>query len=81
MDHRIARIRRKLAAIPYQVHRSHSFGEEKHQFRRGPRLTSQQLGEFERRLAVELPGNYRDFLQHVEGHGAAPFYGIMPTTH
>lgn len=78
MDHRIARIRRKLAAIPYQAHRSHSFGEEEHQFRRGPRLTSRQLCKFERRLAVELPEGYRDFLQYVEGRGAAPFYGIMP---
>jgi hypothetical protein len=78
MDRRIARIRRKLACIPYLGHRSHSFGEEKHQFRRGPTLTSRQLAEFEQHLAVGLPEGYRDFLCHVEGHGAAPFYGIMP---
>jgi hypothetical protein len=78
MDHRINRIRRKLAFTPYQPYRSHSFGEEKHRFRRGPTLTNRQLTEFEHRLAIDLPECYRDFLRHVEGRGAGPFYGIMP---
>lgn len=78
MDQRITRIRRKLALIPHQACRSHSFGEESHRFRRGPKLTGRQIAELERRLAVEFPEGYRDFLRHVEGHGAAPFYGIMP---
>lgn len=80
MDHRIDRIRRKLALIPHQPHRSHSFGEERHQFRRGPKLTGRQIAELEHRLAITLPDGYRDFLRHVEGHGVAPFYGIMPPT-
>lgn len=32
MDPRIPRLRRKLAAIPFQPLRSHSFGEEHHKF-------------------------------------------------
>lgn len=35
MDPRIPRLRRKLAAIPFQPLRSHSFGEEQHEFRLG----------------------------------------------
>lgn len=78
MDHRINRIRRKLASVPYHVQRSHSFGEETHQFQRGQRLTSRQVAEFEWHLGLELPADYRDFLRHIEGHGASPFYGVMP---
>ncbi|MFG2629804.1 hypothetical protein [Streptomyces sp. NPDC048473] len=39
MDSRTARLRRKLAQIPFQPLRSHSFGEERHTFQLSPRLT------------------------------------------
>ncbi|MFE2318151.1 SMI1/KNR4 family protein [Streptomyces sp. NPDC059441] len=78
MDPRIARIRRKLAAIPFQALRSHSFGEEKHQFRLGPKLTSAHIAAFEAEHDIALPDPFRQFLRHDGGSGAAPFYGIMP---
>ncbi|MFJ2818584.1 SMI1/KNR4 family protein [Streptomyces sp. NPDC087294] len=78
MDARIPRLRRKLAAIPFQPLRSHSFGEEQHEFRLGPKLTEARVAAFEAEHAIVLPGAYRQFLTQSGGSGAAPFYGLMP---
>ncbi|WNI33896.1 SMI1/KNR4 family protein [Streptomyces sp. ITFR-6] len=78
MDPRIPRLRRKLAAIPFQPLRSHSFGEEQHQFCLGPKLAETRVTAFEAEHNIVLPGAYRQFLTHIGGSGAAPFYGLMP---
>jgi hypothetical protein len=44
MDSRIARVRPKLAKVPYAAMRSHSFGEEKHGFRLEPPLPDAKVG-------------------------------------
>ncbi|WP_406293545.1 SMI1/KNR4 family protein [Embleya sp. NBC_00888] len=80
MDTRIPRIRRKLAAVPFHPHRSHSFGEERHRFRLGPTIPATRLGIFEDTHAVVLPDPYRQFLLHIGGSGAAPFYGMSDPT-
>ncbi|MER8220646.1 SMI1/KNR4 family protein [Streptomyces sp. NPDC094143] len=76
MDPRIPRIRRKLAAVPYQPQRSHSFGEEHHRFRLGPRSGEARIAAFEFEHRVGLPEPYRQFLLHIGGSGAGPFYGL-----
>ncbi|EDY44976.1 SMI1/KNR4 family protein [Streptomyces sp. SPB074] len=78
MDARISRLRRKLAAVPFQPLRSHSFGEEQHQFCLGPKLAETRVAAFEAEHGILLPGAYRQFLTHVGGSGAGPFYGLMP---
>ncbi|MEU8762844.1 SMI1/KNR4 family protein [Streptomyces sp. NPDC048659] len=78
MDPRIPRLRRKLAAIPYQPLRSHSFGEERHEFRLGPRLPESRIARYEAEHGIELPDAYRQFLMYAGGTGAGPFYGLMP---
>lgn len=78
MDPRIPRVRRKLAAIPFQPLRSHSFGEERHKFLTGPTLTEARVAAFETEHGIALPDTYRQFLTHIGGSGAAPFYGLMP---
>ncbi|MFD7326274.1 SMI1/KNR4 family protein [Streptomyces sp. NPDC059875] len=78
MDSRIPRLRRKLARIPYAPARSHSFGEERHEFRLGPRLTKGQADTYEAEHDVELPQPYRDFLTNMGGSGASPYYGLIP---
>ncbi|MYW01149.1 SMI1/KNR4 family protein [Streptomyces sp. SID3343] len=80
MDTRIPRIRRKLAAVPFHPHRSHSFGEERHRFRLGPTVPASRLTAFEDTHAVVLPNAYRQFLLHIAGSGAAPFYGLSDPT-
>ncbi|MEU5324610.1 SMI1/KNR4 family protein [Streptomyces sp. NPDC021056] len=78
MDSRIPRLRRKLARIPYAPNRSHSFGEERHEFRLGPRLPKARADAFEAEHDVELPQPYRDFLTNMGGSGASPYYGLIP---
>ncbi|MEU5893634.1 SMI1/KNR4 family protein [Streptomyces sp. NPDC047461] len=78
MDFRIPRLRRKLARIPYLPHRSHSFGEEHHEFRLGPRVPLARVDAFEAEHDVQLPAPYRDVLTGMGGSGAAPYYGLIP---
>ncbi|MEU0990305.1 SMI1/KNR4 family protein [Streptomyces sp. NPDC005953] len=78
MDPRIPRLRRKLAVIPFQPLRSHSFGEEQHTFRLGPKVTEARAARFEIEHTIVLPDAYRQFLTHIGGSGAAPFYGLKP---
>lgn len=78
MDPRIPCLRRKLAAVAYLPPRSHSFGEEDHRFRLGPRLTEARLAASEAELGIVLPDAYRQFLLHMGGSGAGPFYGLLP---
>ncbi|MFC9153713.1 SMI1/KNR4 family protein [Streptomyces bauhiniae] len=78
MDPRIPRLRRKLAAIPFNPLRSHSFGEGHHEFRLGPKPAEARLAAFEAEHGIVLPDAYRQFLMHMGGSGAAPFYGLMP---
>ncbi|MFD4727708.1 SMI1/KNR4 family protein [Streptomyces seoulensis] len=78
MDPRIPRLRRKLAAIPFDPLRSHSFGEQHHKFRLGPKPAEARLAAFEAEHGIVLPDGYRQFLMYIGGSGAAPFYGLLP---
>lgn len=78
MDSRITRLRRKLARIPFQPRRSHSFGEERHTFRLGPCLSELQVNTFEAEHGIDLPDPYRQFLTRLGATGASPFYGFIP---
>jgi len=78
VDPRIPRIRRKLAEAPYLPNRSHSFGEEHHQFRLAPPLTEQRVAQFEADNGIDLPPAFRDFLTVLGSVGAAPFYRLLP---
>ncbi|AYG85255.1 hypothetical protein DWB77_07472 [Streptomyces hundungensis] len=78
MDPRIPRLRRRLAAIPFQPLRSHSFGEEQHKFSLGPKLWAAGIAAFEAEHRITLPDAFGQFLTHIGGSGAGPFYGIMP---
>ncbi|MEV6379517.1 SMI1/KNR4 family protein [Streptomyces sp. NPDC051773] len=78
MDPRVPRLRRKLAALPFQPLRSHSFGEERHAFRLGPKAAEARVAAFEVEHDIVLPDAFRYFLTHIGGSGAAPFYGLMP---
>ncbi|MFF9853357.1 SMI1/KNR4 family protein [Streptomyces litmocidini] len=80
MGSRIPRLRRRPARIPYTPGRSRSFGEERHEFRLGPRLPEARADAFEAEQDVELPPSYRDFLMYMGGSGASPYYGTDPLT-
>ncbi|MFE9122309.1 SMI1/KNR4 family protein [Streptomyces sp. NPDC007172] len=78
MDPRIPRLRRKLVAIPFQPLRSHSSGGVQHKFCLGPPLAEARVAVFEAEHDIVLPDAYRQFLTHIGGSGAAPFYGLIP---
>jgi HEAT repeat protein len=54
------------------------FGSEKHGFRLNPPLDEADLRRFETAHGIELPADYRAFLQHAGNGGAGPYYGIYP---
>lgn len=55
-----------------------SFGCEKHRFQLSPPLSSAALAEFEKRYAVTLPEDFRQFLLQAGNGGGGPYYGIYP---
>lgn len=73
VDPRIPRLSHKLASTPYQPLRSHSFGEEKHQFHLGQPLAAARIAAFEAEQHIDLPVAFRQFLLHAGGSGAALF--------
>ncbi len=78
MDPRLPRLHDKLLKITANPHRSHSFGEDKHQFRLGPPLAQERMQSFETDLGIALPSTFRAFLTELGATGAAPFYGLLP---
>jgi hypothetical protein len=56
MDSRIPRLRRKLAKIPLAQQRSHSFEEERHEFRLAPPLSAARVSQFEAKTQIGADG-------------------------
>lgn len=53
------------------------FGSDAHGFMTYPPLTDANIRRFEVEHSVELPADYRGFLQHVGNGGAGPAYGLF----
>ncbi|MHC4177781.1 MAG: SMI1/KNR4 family protein [Planctomycetota bacterium] len=53
------------------------FGAEEHRYVVRPRLSLTTINEFEARHRIELPDEYRLFLQLVGNGGAGPGYGLF----
>jgi hypothetical protein len=49
-----------------------------HEYRLNPTLNNVQLFQFERKYKIQLPEDYRAFLQQVGNGGAGPYYGLLP---
>jgi HEAT repeat protein len=73
---RVHRILSKLSEA--RTRKLACFGSEKHRFRLNPRLDEAALRRFETAHGIELPADYRAFLQHAGNGGAGPYYGIYP---
>jgi HEAT repeat protein len=54
------------------------FGSDAHRFRLNPRLSDEQIAEFEQAHGILLPEDYRLFLTCAGNGGAGPFYGLLP---
>lgn len=53
------------------------FGADEHRYRLNPRITTDQLRDFEALHGVTLPDDYRQFLLEAGNGGAGPYYGLM----
>ena len=53
------------------------FGSGSHRYRLGPTLSVSALAEYEGRLGVRLPIEYRLFLIRIGHCGAGPYYGFF----
>lgn len=53
------------------------FGSNVHKYCLGPPLSGIELQEFEKRLGVEVPPEYRLFLMRAGHGGAGPYYGLF----
>ena len=54
------------------------FGSGKHKHRLKPRLSDAEVGCFEHRHAILLPGDNRQFLIEFGNGGAGPCCGLIP---
>jgi HEAT repeat protein len=73
---RVHRILKKLEQV--RAANLSCFGSEKHQFQLNPPTTEAELQTFESQHQVQLPADYRAFLQYAGNGGAGPYYGIYP---
>lgn len=54
------------------------FGARVHRYAFGEKLTKERVAEIEREHGCKLPADYAGFLTRVGGHGAGPYYGLLP---
>jgi hypothetical protein len=78
MENQIERIKNKLEHLRKLDTAFELFGAEKHQYILNPRLTPDNIKQFEIANKVSLPSGYAEFLITIGNGGAGPFYGLEP---
>lgn len=53
------------------------FGAAGHRYQLRPALTDAAITQLEHRYQMQVPAEYREFLQHYGNGGAGPYYGIL----
>jgi hypothetical protein len=73
---RLRRIRNRMRELgEIDVERT-VFGTTRHDWLLDDPLTTEAVDAFEARAGIELPDEYRGYLEHVSGGGAGPYYGL-----
>ncbi|MFI8391891.1 SMI1/KNR4 family protein [Streptomyces sp. NPDC085540] len=75
-----AGVRKRVFRLSEHPRAEQVFGARGHGFRLGPVMREEQLRSLEADLGIGLPTQYRNFLLHVGGGGAGPYYGLMTPT-
>lgn len=73
---RLRRIRNRVRELGEIDAERTVFGSTRHDWVLDDPLTSEAIEAFEARAGVELPDEYRGYLEHVSGGGAGPYYGL-----
>jgi hypothetical protein len=55
----------------------YQFGAKSHQYQWNPPASVEEVEEFEQKIGVRLPEEYRDFLLLAGNGGAGPYYGLF----
>jgi hypothetical protein len=71
-------VRGRLAELSTRPEAANVFGSTSHEWRLEPPLRTAELAELESQLQIELPAEYRSFLEEVSRGGAGPAYGLFP---
>jgi hypothetical protein len=72
-----AGVRERVEALAGQSGATEVFGASAHGFTLEAPLTQEQLLDWETRVGVTLPVQYRSFLTEVAATGAGPYYGLL----
>jgi len=75
---RLDRISEKLRRLRNADRGFSVFGSNSHGYRLGPPLSERALSDYEARLGVQLPTEYRLFVTRIGHGGAGPHYGLFP---
>lgn len=74
---RFHRIRKRIRELA-EVDREHMvFGANGHEWRLGEPVPAEAIAAFEAEHHIELPDELCDWLEHVSGSGAGPYYGLL----
>lgn len=74
----IDQIRKKLNRLIELDQEKKIFGADIHQYQINTALSEQQLTDYEARYGIQIPADYRLYLQTIGDGGAGPFYGLLP---
>jgi tetratricopeptide (TPR) repeat protein len=73
---RLRRIRNRVRELGEIDAERTVFGSTRHDWVLDDPLAPEAIDAFEARTGVELPDEYRGYLEHVSGGGAGPYYGL-----
>ena len=72
----IQRIREKFVRLKERDRQTKTFGARQHKFSVNPPLDPDTVQKFEDTYSIELPDEYKQFLQEFGDGGAGPAYGL-----
>jgi tetratricopeptide (TPR) repeat protein len=73
---RLRRIRNRMRELGEIDSERTVFGTTRHDWVLDDPLAPDAIDAFEARAGIELPDEYRGYLEHVSGGGAGPYYGL-----
>jgi hypothetical protein len=74
---RLHRIRKRIRELAEVDRECMVFGANGHEWRLGEPVSAETIAAFEAAHGIELPDELCDWLEHVSGSGAGPYYGLL----
>lgn len=76
-DFPIDELKKQLEEAKREDQELKQFGAKTHKYSVNPTIALETIEQFENKIGVSLPEEYRDFLLYVGNGGAGPFYGMF----